>query len=306
VTARAGRAAAGRRALGLAALLVTAAVAERRASACAACACGDPTLTAMGSEKPVRNRLRLAWEGRHRSDIVGHSRADEIRLRELRSDLRLAFAPHERLFLMATVPFVRREVTYVNLARATQTGLADTELRAKLFLYQDRGFAARHLIAALVGVKLPTTPAARQPDGSLLPSELQPGTGSFDPQLGISYAHFTPPWSFYASVTGTLTTTGRNDTRASRSVAGTIAGQRQWSAVGVRLSVDVRADGVGREQGEREADSGGVIAFAGPELLFSPATDLLLVAGGKLPVWNGLRGRHDEGPLLSLGVAYDF
>lgn len=278
------------------------------ARACATCGCGDPTLTAMGTEKPYRDRLRLSLDARHRSDDIGEPDVDQIRLRETRFDGQIAWAPSDRLFVMATVPVLQRSIRYVNDGKTDTTAMGDIELRAKAFVFTDRAFAPRHLFAVLGGLKMPTAPRQRsEVDGSYLPIEAQPGTGSWDPLLGMSYAFFARPWSFYASVQGSSPLRGRQVFRASASVRTTTTVQYQISPeFAVRAGLDTRTDGHSYEDGLPERDSSGFVAFASPEIVVSPMTDLLVVLSVRMPVVSALAGYHHEGPVIGAGLAYDF
>jgi hypothetical protein len=289
------------------ALVLLLTLAPARARACASCGCGDPTLTALGTEQPARNRLRASLEARDRLDVVGVSGVDELRLREQRLDGQLAWAPHERLFLLAALPVLRRNLTYDDGFHRQTWGIGDLELRAKLFLFQDRAFAPRHLIAVMGGAKLPTAAVDRRLNGQPLPPELQAGTGSIDAIAGASYAHFAYPWSAYASSQLLVPGTGTAGDRAARSLRTTLAGQRHLgSMLAARLALDTRLDGKGREAGLPDPNSGGFIAFAAPELLVSPVTDLSLSVWIKIAVLNRLDGRHEEPFLAGLSAAYDF
>lgn len=278
------------------------------AHACATCGCGDPTLTAMGSEKPFRNRLRGSLDVRHRSDDIGTPEVDQIRLRETRFDGQVAWAPNERIFLLGTVPVLQRSVRYVNGGETSTAAIGDLELRAKAFVFVDRAFAPRHLYAVTAGLKIPTAPRQRsETDGSFLPIEAQPGTGSWDPLLGISYAFFARPFSLYASVQGSAPLRGTSDFRASPSMRTTTAAQYQLvSWLAPRAGIDTRLDARAYEEGRPERDSSGFIAFVSGELLLSPTTDLLLVLAARVPVVQALAGYHREGPVLGGAVAYDF
>jgi hypothetical protein len=279
----------------------------RPAAACAACGCGDPTLTTLGTEQPFAGRLRASLTAQLRTDEVGTPGEDELALREARFDAALAWAPHERLFLVLTVPTLWRRIEYVNLASQSTFGLGDAELRAKGFVWRDQPFSPNHLVSLTAGVKLPTAPEQKAPDGEPLPIELQPGTGSFDPLAGASYSAFAGDWSFYASTQLTWPTGGNDGFRGSRSLRGTLAAQAQVTEVlALRGGFDSRYDGKSLEDGEESPDSGGFIGFALAELLVSPAEDLLLLASARIPVVNALDGEHREGPFWSLGVAYDF
>lgn len=280
---------------------------ERTARACATCGCGDPTLTAMGTEKPYAQRLRASLDARHRSDDIGEPDVDQIRLRETRLDGQIAWAPTDRVFLMGTVPLLQRSVRYVNGGETSTFAVGDVELRSKMFVHTDRAFSPRHLYAVTAGLKLPTAPRQRSDaDGRYLPIEAQPGTGSWDPLLGLSYAFFPRPLSFYASVQGSAPLRGTSDFRASPSVRTTTTLQyqvRPWLAP--RLGLDTRLDAKAYEDGRPERDSSGFIAFVSPEVLLAPADDLLVVLSLRVPVVQALAGYHHEGPVVGLGVAYD-
>ncbi|AKU95470.1 hypothetical protein AKJ09_02134 [Labilithrix luteola] len=290
--------------VGLAAALTHSA----RVDACATCGCGDPTLTAMGAEKPFRDRLRVSLDARHRTDDIGEPGVDEIRLRETRLDAQLAWAPSDRLFLMGTFPALHRTIRYVNEGETRTTAMGDVELRAKAFVATDRDFAPRHLYAITAGLKIPTAPRQRsETDGTYLPIEAQPGTGSWDPLLGMSYAFFARPWSFYASVQGSMPLRGTSEFRASPSLRTTTSAQYQLSsALALRLGVDTRLDARSYEDGRPERDSSGFIGFVSPEVIVSPLMDLLVVVSVRLPVVQALAGYHHEGAVLGLGFAYDF
>lgn len=295
------------RAAGLVATLGGVWLTEGVAQACSTCGCGDPTLTSMGAEKPYAGRLRAAIGAQYRSDTVGQERVDQLRLHELRTDAFLAWAPSSRLFLQLMLPVVHRDIRTVSESRLRSTGLGDAELRIKPFVFQDREFSPRHLVAMTFGAKLPTGPRQRDAQGDLLPPEVQAGTGSVDPILGASYAAFLRPFSFYASAQFSMPAVARAELRASPSLRTTTAVQWQFIPVlAARLGIDTRTDAAAFEHGEASRDSGGFIAFASAEALISPTPDWLLAAALRVPTVNALAGFHHEGPMLGLTVARDF
>jgi hypothetical protein len=278
----------------------------RLCAACASCGCGDPTLTALGSEKPFQNRLRLGTTVLVQGESSGVPRANEIILREQRLELQAAWAPLPRLFLLATLPLVRREVSYVNLARSRAWGTGDFELRAKLFAWEDRAFSPRHLLSVLAGARLPAGGWARDARGIPFPSELQVGSGAWSPIAGLAYAHFHFPWSEYASVEGVVPATHQPDFRPSSSLRATAALQRQLSpAFALRLSADARIEGHTEESGRPDPNSGGAIAFISPALLLTPVTDLVVFVLARLPALDRLSGQQSATPIFSAGLAYD-
>ena len=275
--------------------------------ACAACGCGDPTLTVAGTEQPFANRLRASAEARYRSDSVGEPGVDAIDVREFRTDLSFAWAPGARLFLLATLPFVYREVTSASLAKDRAWGIGDVELRAKLFAFRDREFAPRHLLSVVLGLKAPTAPFRDDENGEPLPLEAQSGTGSWDLLVGPAYALFAGKVSLYASAQLQAPVATRAELEPGPSLRGTLAAQYQaLESLAVRPALDARWDAVSREQGELNPNSGGFVLFAGADVLVSPIEDFTVLAGVRVPVVQELTGYHDEGLTAALGVSVDF
>lgn len=279
-------------------------IGSRTAEACATCACGDPTLTVMGAEQPFEGRLRLSFGFDLRSESVGTTRV--ITTEEQRLSLGVSYAVWDWLQVALTVPLARRQVTDVDLSRDTVYNLGDLDLRARAILWRDRVFAPTHLIGLTAGLELPTTPRAVRDDGTPAPIEAQVGTASFDPLVGLSYAFFADPFSFYASSTVLVPTRGRFDLLAGPAWLNTVTAQLQpWTEVAFRLGLDARLDGVAREGDQPDNDTGGFITFLSPEVVVSPVMDLIVRAAVRLPIIDRLNGDHDEGPMVTLGVAYD-
>lgn len=295
-----------RAAAALAALLGSVATAAD-AQACAVCGCGDATLTTMGGEAPYRGRMRAAIELRYREDAIGTPGRDRIDLTEGRLDASFSWAVHERLVLGATLPTLLRDVEYVNLAHETTIGLGDAEIRGKFVAFKDRAFGARHILYSTLGLKLPTGPEVEDETGQSVPMELQPGTGSLDPLVGLSYATFQGDWSGYGSAHAFFATPGWDGNRASSSLRVSASVQRQLvKAFALRLGVDTRVDARATEDGRPEEDSGGFIGFLSPEALLSPGMDVTVIGSARIPVLNALEGDHDESVILSVAVAVDF
>lgn len=303
----------------------------RDAMACAACSCGDPTLVVMGAEQPFAGRLRMALQLTGRSLSMVEPAGGGEDMAEQQIGLAASYSPRRWLTLSAAVPFLRRAWTAQDNGQDggqdVDMGAGDAELRAKAFVWRDRGFAPRHLLAVQIGALIPLAGAgaagAADPGGDMpwaIPrhggSHGEPMDGGADralashhpmPLIGASYGYFAGPWSLYASATVHLPVIGTEDPRSLRT---TVTGQYQVaSTLGVRLGVDTRLDGYAGDGQAAAADPaagrGGLVAFVSPELLWSPVTDLLLVATLRLPALDRLADQ-DEGPVLALGAAYDF
>lgn len=282
-------------------------LAPRAAVACSTCDSGDATLTVAGAEQPFSGRLRSALTLRYRTDVVGRAGVDQTDIRELRTDLSTAWAPRDDLFLIADVPFLYRRVQEANLAQTETIGLGDVELRGKWFVFRDRPFAPRWLIAVLGGLKFPTAPWLENAGGDSLVLEAQPGSGSFDASVGPSLACFLGTFSGYASLLWVEPLSTREPLEPGRSVRASIAIQVQaadW--LGVRLESDLRWDQPSKEDGQPDPDSGGWVALAGGDVLLSPVTDVSVGLGARLPVVNRLHGAHAEGPMLHVALLRDW
>lgn len=281
-------------------------IAPTNALACATCMIGDPTLTTMGAEQPFAERLRMAAEFKHRTDTVGATGQGQTSLSEQRLAFSVAYAPLDWLMMSAQLPVLWRTVEYENLAKDNHFGLGDLELRARLVFFEDRELAPRHLIAAIVGSRLPTAPIRTSDDGQRAPPELQPGAGAIAPFVGFSYSGFAGDWSGFVSSTLIYPQEYGDGNQASLSLSTTAMLQLQpWRMLGFRLGIDTRLDGTAQENGAPEPDSGGFIAFLTPGLVLSPVTDLVINAAVYIPTLNLLDGYHKEGPSIALGVSYD-
>lgn len=277
-----------------------------QALACAICGCGDPTLTVLGTEQPYQHRVRVALATQSRWDRLGRPGIDALHLFEQRLDASLAYAPIDALFLTVLVPFMYREVTEPSLARTTTTAIGDVEVRAKWFVWHDDSYPRRHWLAITGGLKVPTAPVMRRQDGALLPVEMQPGTGSFDPSLGLSYAFSAHPVAIFSSVFVSVPTFGTDRYRASPSVRGQVAAQHEVGMGFVlRAGLDFRIDALAEEAGRTSRDAGGLVGYVSPDILWSALPDLTFIASARLPVLQALRGFHREGPILLFTVAYD-
>jgi hypothetical protein len=278
-----------------------------RAGACAPCGSGDSTLTSTGTEQPFLGRLRSAAELRYRTDAIGRPGIDRMRIRELRADVSTAWAVRDDLFLLASLPLLYRDVTETNLARSQIRSLGDVELGAKWFVWRDRSFAPRWLVAVLGGVKLPTAPWREDTPGRPLPLEVQPGSGSLDLSFGASLAFFGDALSTYVSLQQREPIVSRSQLEPGRSLHASAALQYQLGELlAARGSCELRLDQSSREAGARDANSGGMIAYVGAELLLSPFEDFSIVSGVHLPALQRLRGAHDEGLISSLALIRDW
>ncbi|MBC7173255.1 MAG: hypothetical protein H5U40_12530, partial [Polyangiaceae bacterium] len=242
----------------LSAMLVLCALAgyPRPARACSSCSVGDPTLTVMGTEAPVAQRVRAALTVRHRRDAVGEPHVDELRLAEQRYEAAVSYAPIDRLALSVGMPLVHRRIDTLTAAPEDSWGPGDIDVRMRVLAYRDRPFAPRHLLGVVVGIELPTRIERSEPaqainalvakhagGGVVDPSlahagslELMAGSGSFDPLVGLTYSLLRDPYSLHVASILLVPTVGHFGSRGGPSLRTSLFAQYQpVRAFGARL-----------------------------------------------------------------------
>lgn len=221
-----------------------------------------------------------------------HRREDvhDVRLREERFALGMAYSPIERLTLTATLPFAYQRVRLTNLAEARRWSLGDASVRAAVTLYQDRAFDTRHLLAAIGGLEMPT--ATRPND---VPRDLQLGSRSWDALVGLRYAWYGQPISIQMHAL-----LGAPIDQSERRARAQLAGFVQWQAIeqlgmrtGVRTEIEKRTEQTGGWQ---------VDGIAGVLVLLS---DTVTWAQLVVPLGQSWRGGHRRDWGVELGVTLD-
>ena len=294
--------------LALAVVAAAVSAAARRAEACASCGCGDPTLTATGVERPYKNRVRVAWEERYGSLTMGDDVSGE-RTQFLRSTLAASWSPIPRLTLGATLPWVTSWIARAPMPRTSVTGLGDLELAARAVLFQEKSFAPHHVIWAGAGLKFPTGYQATDSTGFQVPDDDQPGSGSWDPFAGLTYAYFSGEMtSFFASGTGRLTTAGWHGYRRGSTIGGSLAFQLQpWSWGALQLGGDFLWQASDMlSTGHGVPNTGGTTGYVMIALLANPWRDLLVRVVVDAPVIMALNGTQTVGPQVVAQISYDF
>ena len=273
------------------------------AHACASCACGDPTLTTVGLDKPFQGRVRLSleggWRGERWSDDVGAWMSDEGRL-----VAGVSWSARDWLVLSVQLPMLARSLRGPDLSLRQGWGLGDTALRARMVAY--RSPRERHLFGLGVGLGLPTSVRLRDVDGTPVHHDAQPGTGAWSPEASLWYGGFFGPWTLLTRVTGRYASPGFDDLRPGSLGLATLAVQAApIPEVAARLGLDARVADADRRDGVPEPHTGGAVLAVTPGLLFTPVTDLIFTLSVQLPVLSSLRGAPREMVAPSLGVVLD-
>ena len=299
--------------MSLLSLTLTLTVAGRTASACATCGCGDPTLTAVGIDKPYANRVRIGLEERFGGTTAGNP-SDPDQFEQtwvLRSSLVATWAPTPRVTIMGTLP-VLAIWTYVapQSPWASSVGLGDAELAARAIVWRDRAWSPQHMVSLLGGLKLPTGPRISDSTGATLAPDDQPGSGSWDPFAGLGYAWFGPTWSAFSSVAYRYTTPGRDGYRRGQSVGATAGVQLQpWGRVAFSLAGDFRWSAADQSQtptGPVDVpNNGGAMLALTPALLIAPVSDWIIRVAYQIHLGEWLNGIQSEASAIFVSTVVD-
>lgn len=274
------------------------------AGACASCGCGDPTLTAMGMEKPFRHRIRLALESRAGIHEVPQ---DRERTFISRTSVSASYSPTTWLSLAGQIPFSAAWTQHPTRDLRSVYGMGDLDVLVRALPIRERAFAPRHLAGALVGLKLPTGPRRVDSTGYPAPDDMQPGSGSWDGILGLSYSYFGDALTFFAAASLRLTGRGYRDVQRGSSLGGSFLfqvplGRRLALQGGIELShtqpTRLASDAIAPNRG-------GFLASLTYGVLAALGRDFLLRVGVQTPLIQDWRGSQWESPTVVVSLAVD-
>jgi hypothetical protein len=277
------------------------------ALSCATCLCGDPTITAMGTEKPFAGRLRVGTDYLTRGETVGEAGIDEHEIDEERVTLSLSYAPSADWILAANLPMVEKEVRRFDLSRETGTGVGDADLFARWYVRDAAEIPARHLWGLQLGVRVPTS-SEQESGGVPISFDAQPGAGTTIPNVGVWYGYFrTPAFIYLSAAYQHAIDEGYQGYEAGDVLLATAHAQRALGShkLAATFSLDGRVKERDHYDGVRDEDSGGVLVMATPGIAWMPLEDLVVNLSYQIPAIENLYGRQEEDPVFRLGVTYD-
>lgn len=276
------------------------------ASACATCACGDPTLTLMGAGRTFAGRLRVGLELQGRQEQVARpgdlAYEDTV---ERRLTLGAAYAPVRQGQIALRLPWVSRAYTGASMSRDEVSHVGDLEIRGRWTVYEDRAFAPRHQLGVSVGLRAPTAPWIEGEDRPLT-EEAQPGTGAWVPLAGLWYAWRAQPWSGWISLGGERPGEGWRGRRPGATALLSALFQYQLGgAVALTAGAEGRWSAADRVNGARDPDTGGTVWMATGGLVAQPVTDWLVHCTLRVPVIDAQAGDRQEGWMWLTGLTVD-
>jgi len=168
------------------------------------------------------------------------------------------------------------------------------------FQYRFLGSARDDFQAALfAGLKLPTgRTKIKDSTGTVLDAEFQPGSGSWDPHLGIAVTRKIGRASLDANLLYDLVTEGTQNTDLGDIFSYNVAFSYPAMRGPVGWDLIIEANGLWRQKeeinGEKDPNSGGDVFYISPgtRLTLSKNFSAYLTVG--LPLWQDMNGNQNE------------
>ena len=231
-------------------------------------------------------------------------------MKERRLDFAVVWAPLKDVSFSADMPILDRTIRLDHVGSLSAFAPGDLELRARDTVWTSREDGWRQALAFHGGLKLPTAPLEHDPNGVLLPPDLQPGCSSFAPILGVAYVvpargmiSFDAAATFYLDIGFRTDAPHAGDSLRTQT---TLQVQPKTWIAG-RFGVDTKFEEPGTlPNSVVDKNSGGVAGYITSELVLVPRTDWTIAIGGYFPVLQAYRGQHGEGPVGSLSLVIDF
>jgi len=152
-------------------------------------------LLTLGYDEERREGLRTGEDSV--PDPLGQERIDRTAV------LAAHWGARHDLQLSAIVPFVDRDLEGGGGLDLEASGLGDASLVAKWRFYRWDAKGKALNVALIGGLELPTGSDDETDGGAPLPPDLQPGSGSWDPLLGVGWHHaVNPKFDLHATFEG--------------------------------------------------------------------------------------------------------
>lgn len=249
----------------------------------------------------------------------GHRRVpNPFRRRDITESVALSghYGLRQDLQLSVILPYVRRERRQSGPApnRLSAHGFGDASLIAKWRFYRWDADNQTINIALLLGLELPTGPFREKDGGVRLPPGLQPGSGSWDPSVGLAATYEPGRWRFNAAVQYTDNRQNSRDFRfGDEAFVELEAGNRFWLEPypGPFMRFDVTAryyyQARGRQDGHLDHNTGEERITVGATLAFRPRPSLDFQIGGELPVYQVMKStqtKQDFALFFAVGLRF--
>ena len=229
--------------------------------------------------------------------------------------------------LAAQLPYVKRtnieeaededgEIEIKQLGNSE--GIGDARLFGQYrFLQNDLNKTSAAFIA---GIKIPTGETNEEAPEEKLDAELQPGSGSWDPFIGLAFSKRWDKWSFDSNATYQLATEGTQDTDLGDFVGLNTAfsyrlnsehQHSDHSHIDLQWDLIFEINGEWREKEDVDRDtnddSGGLLVFASPGVRLSTNNGLSASLAAGVPIiedLNGLQTKPEYRVNANISIAF--
>ena len=260
----------------------------------------------------------LGIERERREGLLDGSRSVSDPFDRAQTDQSVTLSAHyglrHDLQLTAILPYVRRELALDDPAgpdRLTGEGTGDFTAVAKWRFYRWSEPHRVLNVALIGGLELPTGATDERDGGARLPPSLQPGSGSWDPLLGVGATYEPYRWRFNAFAVYKVSGEGTRAFNAGEEFHAELAvGNRFWlepyPGPFMRFDVMLRYRHTGRSTagGRTVDDSGGDLWTVGANFAFRPRPTIDLQIAVEVPIAervNGLQLEQDYSVFLVFG-----
>ena len=285
------------------------------ALACSVCGCGDP-LVGVGQVAGPAGQFGLELDGQYLYQKAGGEEPGTLDILNQWSMLLTAsYTPIANLNLVVTLPWVWKDMQMemedgTRMSSSNLNGFGDMQVGARWFFWEhlDLGNGIRHTLSVSAATFIPTgNNSAVDADGIRVDEHGQIGTGGWGPNAGLFYRMQGDVWSAYAGVWGLYRTVNAYGYRFGAAALWTAVGQYQpleWLAVA--LGVDGRVAGFDVQDGVDVENTGGLVLAAVPAVYAKVFPGGWLLAKAQLPFATSLNGIQTIGPVVTVGLRYEF
>lgn len=217
------------------------------------------------------------------------------------------------LTVSALIPYVDKELES-DAGDSNSSGLGDVALLAKFRVHKRDWTRSSFNVSAIGGVELPTGATHERDDGARLPTELQPGLGSWNPFLGLATNVSLDRLRFDGLAFYKLNTEGAQDYEKGNFFALEVAAAYRFlhtkypgPTASAKLGLQWRHEDHAEQDGATVGDSGSDELRLRPGLTWHPAPNMDITLAVEIPIYQDFNGDQlgtDYRTILAIGVRF--
>jgi hypothetical protein len=304
----------------LVALVGSMAFSSGPASACSVCRCGESMMLCRADTSdqnahlfnglPEKGTFRLQFQTAvsSKTNALDEEPGSEHQ-REYRPSARASYGLSKNLSLSAELPFSYKRLTESSVeatSLTTSSGLGDAEIGLAWSMPIAQASNASWLVGLSATGKVPTGSNDLQQNGVRAEEHLQPGTGSYDFQVGGALSRLTSTMTLHASLYYRIN--GKNDFEYAygdallynaglqKKISGYLFGTMQLN--GRHAQRDM-------EESLEIPNTGGTVLYVAPGFRLGLTPHVSLAANLQIPVYQNLYGVQSEKVVLNSGFSFE-